>query len=191
VRNPTIISHKPSFTFFKHSQFAKSNTTPLWTSLFRVCNFFTLSLPSHFSGFRSFRSQGEVAPFSPAHNALVGRNGSGKSNFFDAIQFCLLAPKFVNLRQEERQSLLHEGAGTSVMSAFCEIVFDNSDGRLSVEGDEVSFRWKQLLHLSLSCICTCASSHFQHHHLSPVSPPEISTGRPPPHYWSEEGRILP
>jgi len=92
------------------------------------------------SGFRSFRSQGEVSPFDSGHNALVGRNGSGKSNFFDAIQFCLLAPKFVNLRQEERQSLLHEGAGASVMSAFVEIVFDNSDGRLSVEGDEVVLR---------------------------------------------------
>jgi structural maintenance of chromosome 3 (chondroitin sulfate proteoglycan 6) len=39
----------------------------------------------------------------------VGRNGSGKSNFFNAIQFVLLAPKFQNLSQEERQHLLHEG----------------------------------------------------------------------------------
>ena len=30
----------------------------------------------------------------------------------------------------------------SVMDAFCAIVFDNSDGSLSVEGHEVSFRWK-------------------------------------------------
>ena len=81
------------------------------------------------SGFRSFRSQSETTPFSASHNVLIGRNGSGKSNFFDAIQFCLLAPKFANLRQEERQQLLHEGAGAAVMSAFVEIVFDNSDGQ--------------------------------------------------------------
>jgi structural maintenance of chromosome 3 (chondroitin sulfate proteoglycan 6) len=30
--------------------------------------------------------------------------------------------------------------GSSVMSAFVEIVFDNSDGRLPVEGDEVVLR---------------------------------------------------
>jgi len=92
------------------------------------------------SGFRSFRNQGEVEPFSSGHNAVVGRNGAGKSNFFDAIQFALLAPKFAVLRQEERSAMLHEGAGASVMSAFCEIVFDNSDGRLSVDGDEVRQR---------------------------------------------------
>ena len=31
------------------------------------------------------------------------------SNFFDAIQFVLVAPKFATLRQEDRQNLLHEG----------------------------------------------------------------------------------
>ena len=71
---------------------------------------------------------------------IVGRNGSGKSNFFDAIQFVLLAPRFANLRQEERQHLLHEGAGQNVMSAFVELIFDNSDGRLAVDGDEVVLR---------------------------------------------------
>lgn len=61
------------------------------------------------SGFRSFRNQEEIEQFSPYHNVIVGRNGSGKSNFFNAIQFVLLAPKFINLRQEDRQSLLYEG----------------------------------------------------------------------------------
>ena len=31
------------------------------------------------------------------------------SNFFDAIQFVLVGPKFATLRQEDRQHLLHEG----------------------------------------------------------------------------------
>lgn len=92
------------------------------------------------SGFRSFRNQSEIEPFSPKHNVIVGRNGSGKSNFFDAIQFALLGPRFATLRQEDRQHLLHEGAGSSVMAAYVEIVFDNSDGRLSVESDEVVLR---------------------------------------------------
>jgi len=92
------------------------------------------------SGFRSFRNQNEIEPFSPGHNVIVGRNGSGKSNFFDAIQFVLLAPKFFNLRQEDRQQLLHEGAGSSVMAAFVEIVFDNTGDRFSTETDEVVLR---------------------------------------------------
>lgn len=62
------------------------------------------------------------------------------SNFFDAIQFVLLGPRFASLRQEDRQHLLHEGAGQSVMAAYVEIIFDNSDGRLAVESDEVVIR---------------------------------------------------
>ena len=92
------------------------------------------------SGFRSFRNQCEIEPFSPQHNVIVGRNGSGKSNFFDAIQFVLLGPRFSTLRQEDRQHLLHEGAGTNVMAAYVEIVFDNIDGRMPVDGDEVVLR---------------------------------------------------
>ncbi|CAM9776813.1 unnamed protein product [Heterosigma akashiwo] len=93
------------------------------------------------SGFRSFRNQHEIEPFSPSHNAVVGRNGSGKSSFFfDAIQFVLFAPKFVNLRQDERQHLLHEGAGANVMLAFVEVIFEYSDGRIAQDGDEVVLR---------------------------------------------------
>jgi structural maintenance of chromosome 3 (chondroitin sulfate proteoglycan 6) len=51
-----------------------------------------------------------------------------------------MAPKFATLRQEDRQHLLHEGAGSSVMAAYVEIIFDNSDGRLSMETDEVIIR---------------------------------------------------
>ena len=46
-----------------------------------------------------------------------------------AICFVLLNNKFEQLSQEERQRLLHEGSGAHVMSAFVEIVFDNSDQR--------------------------------------------------------------
>lgn len=82
-------------------------------------------------GFRSFRQQSEIEPFSARHNVIVGRNGSGKSNFFDAIQFVLLNQRFSSLRQEERQVLLHEGAGANMNIAFVELKFDNSDGRLA------------------------------------------------------------
>lgn len=52
------------------------------------------------SNFRSFRDQGvDIECFHPGMNSVVGRNGSGKSNLFDAVQFVLLTPRFANLRQ--------------------------------------------------------------------------------------------
>ncbi|PXF41262.1 Structural maintenance of chromosomes protein 3 [Gracilariopsis chorda] len=91
------------------------------------------------TGFKSYRSATVAGPFSPAHNVVVGRNGSGKSNFFDAVRF-VLSDTFSNLRAEERVALLHEGAGASVLSAYVEMTFDNSDGRLPIDKDEVLLR---------------------------------------------------
>lgn len=64
-------------------------------------------------------------------NLLVGRNGSGKSNFFSAIRF-VLSDAYTSLSREERQALLHDSGGAgggATMSAFVEIEFDNADGR--------------------------------------------------------------
>uniref|UniRef100_A0A672SCI1 Structural maintenance of chromosomes protein 3 n=1 Tax=Sinocyclocheilus grahami TaxID=75366 RepID=A0A672SCI1_SINGR len=90
-------------------------------------------------GFRSYRDQTVVDPFSSKHNVIVGRNGSGKSNFFYAIQF-VLSDEFSHLRPEQRLALLHEGTGPRVISAFVEIIFDNSDNRLPIDKEEVSLR---------------------------------------------------
>ncbi|ETE67700.1 Structural maintenance of chromosomes protein 3, partial [Ophiophagus hannah] len=90
-------------------------------------------------GFRSYRDQTIVDPFSSKHNVIVGRNGSGKSNFFYAIQF-VLSDEFSHLRPEQRLALLHEGTGPRVISAFVEIIFDNSDNRLPIDKEEVSLR---------------------------------------------------
>ena len=98
-------------------------------------------------GFKSYREQLNLDNFSPKHNVIVGRNGSGKSNFFfgvppssllplallslAAIQF-VLSDEFTYLRQEQRQALLHEGTGPRVQTAKVEIIFDNKDGRIPV-----------------------------------------------------------
>lgn len=92
------------------------------------------------NGFRSYKDETFVDPFDKQHNIVIGRNGTGKSNFFDAIQFVLLTSRFSNLRQDERQALLYEGSGKHVMSAFVEIVFDNADGRLVMDSTEVTLR---------------------------------------------------
>ena len=57
-----------------------------------------------------------------------------------AIRF-VLSDAYTSMSREERQLLLHEGAGvTSTMSAYVEIVFDNSDGRFPTGKDEVTIR---------------------------------------------------
>uniref|UniRef100_A0A915E1F9 RecF/RecN/SMC N-terminal domain-containing protein n=1 Tax=Ditylenchus dipsaci TaxID=166011 RepID=A0A915E1F9_9BILA len=60
------------------------------------------------TGFRSYRDTTSVNNFSPKHNVVVvGRNGSGKSNFFYAIQF-VLSNEYSHLNQEQRHNILHE-----------------------------------------------------------------------------------
>ncbi|KAG8976622.1 Structural maintenance of chromosomes protein 3 [Tulasnella sp. 425] len=77
---------------------------------------------------------------SPGHNVVVGRNGSGKSNFFAAIRF-VLSDAYTAMTREERQALLHEGVSVATtLSAYVEIVFDNSDGRFPTGKDEVVLR---------------------------------------------------
>nr|XP_016488728.1 PREDICTED: structural maintenance of chromosomes protein 3-like [Nicotiana tabacum] len=90
-------------------------------------------------GFKSYREQVATEDFSPKVNCVVGANGSGKSNFFHAIRF-VVSDLFQNLHNEERQAFLHEGAGHQVLSAFVEIVFDNSDNRMPVDKEEVRQR---------------------------------------------------
>ena len=50
---------------------------------------------------------------------------------FLAIQF-VLSDEFSHLREEQRQALLHESTGPRVISAYVEIIFDNSDNRILV-----------------------------------------------------------
>ncbi|POS83781.1 hypothetical protein EPUL_005431, partial [Erysiphe pulchra] len=90
-------------------------------------------------GFKSYKDQTVVEPFSPKTNIIVGRNGSGKSNFFAAIRF-VLSDAYNQMGREERQALLHEGSGSAVMTAYVEIIFDNSDDRFPTGKDEVTLR---------------------------------------------------
>ncbi|TFY79932.1 hypothetical protein EWM64_g4080, partial [Hericium alpestre] len=86
------------------------------------------------------RDQTQIEPFSPKHNVVVGRNGSGKSNFFAAIRF-VLSDAYTSMSREERQALLHEGVSTTTtLSAYVEIVFDNSDNRFPTGREDVVLR---------------------------------------------------
>ncbi|CAO4369584.1 unnamed protein product [Caenorhabditis nigoni] len=81
------------------------------------------------NGFRSYKDNTHVSGFSPRSNVVVGRNGSGKSNFFHAIQF-VLSDEYAHLKEEQRLGLLHESTGPKVAHARVEITFDNSERRL-------------------------------------------------------------
>nr|CAI6822123.1 CIH_HP1_G0029070.mRNA.1.CDS.1 [Saccharomyces cerevisiae] len=97
-------------------------------------------------GFKTYRNETIIDNFSPHQNVIIGSNGSGKSNFFAAIRF-VLSEDYSNLKREERQGLIHQGSGGSVMSASVEIVFHDPDhsmilpsGVLSRGDDEVTIR---------------------------------------------------
>lgn len=89
-------------------------------------------------GFKTYKNETVIEDISPHHNVVVGRNGSGKSNFFAAIRF-VLSDAYTNLSREERQSLIHESS-VNIMSAYVEIVFDNTDRRIPIAKDEVAIR---------------------------------------------------
>lgn len=90
-------------------------------------------------GFKSYKDQTVIEPFSPSVNVIVGRNGSGKSNFFSAIRF-VLNDAYTKMGQEERQALLHEGINALGLTTYVEIIFDNSDHRFPTGKDEVILR---------------------------------------------------
>ncbi|XP_076939698.1 structural maintenance of chromosomes protein 3-like [Bidens hawaiensis] len=90
-------------------------------------------------GFKSYEEQIAIEDFNPKVNCLVGANESGKFNIFHAIRFVISDP-FQNPCVEDRLAFLHEGAGQTVLPAFVEIVFDNTDNRIPVDNKEVRLR---------------------------------------------------
>jgi structural maintenance of chromosome 3 (chondroitin sulfate proteoglycan 6) len=87
----------------------------------------------------SYKEQVEIEPFSPKCNVVVGRNGSGKSNFFSAVRF-VLGDEDTSLTREKRQAYLHEGSGSAVMSAYVEVCFDNTEDRFQTGKPEFFLR---------------------------------------------------
>eukprot|EP01061_Rhynchopus_euleeides_P038759 TRINITY_DN6646_c1_g2_i1.p1 TRINITY_DN6646_c1_g2~~TRINITY_DN6646_c1_g2_i1.p1 ORF type:complete len:1221 (+),score=552.80 TRINITY_DN6646_c1_g2_i1:60-3722(+) len=97
--------------------------------------------------FKSYKDVGmsEELVFSPEANVLVGSNGSGKSNFFIALQFVLGHGDYSKtLSKELRRSLLHSGADNA-LSAFVEITLDNSGGRMSLDTDSTEVRIRRTI----------------------------------------------
>jgi len=80
------------------------------------------------NGFKSFRKQ-LVIPFFPGMTAVVGENGSGKSNLFDAVNF-VMGRRSSELRADRFEHLIFNGGDRYPPADSAEVLLylDNSEG---------------------------------------------------------------
>src|SRR5471030_3383832 len=84
------------------------------------------------AGFKSFVDPTTVT-FPSSLTGVVGPNGCGKSNIIDAVRWVMCELSAKHLRGESMADVVFNGstARKPVGSASVELVFDNSDGRVS------------------------------------------------------------
>jgi chromosome segregation protein len=89
-------------------------------------------------GFKTFADRTEIR-FEPGITAVVGANGSGKSNLVDAVRWALGETSARELRGTRFDEVIFAGGqGRPRMGvADVDLVLDNEDGRMAVEDAEV------------------------------------------------------
>lgn len=90
-------------------------------------------------GFKTFSTR-TVFEFRPGVTAIVGANGSGKSNLVDAVRWVLGEQSFSALRSKRTEDLLFAGGGRRAPAGFAEVslTIDNSDRLLPLPYGEVT-----------------------------------------------------
>ena len=90
-------------------------------------------------GFKSF-ADNTVLEFEPGVTAVVGPNGSGKSNVVDAVTWVLGAQSTRALRSSKMDDVIFAGTAHRAALGRAEVALtlDNSSGRLSIDGAEVT-----------------------------------------------------
>ncbi len=91
------------------------------------------------SGFKTFADRTEVR-FEPGITAVVGANGSGKSNLVDGVRWALGETSARELRGSRLDEVIFTGGqGRARMGvADVDLVLDNEDGRIPVDDAEVA-----------------------------------------------------
>mgnify|MGYP005626287755 CR=1 FL=1 len=96
-------------------------------------------------GFKTFAKRTVIdfpKPKADLHplTVIVGPNGSGKSNLTDAMRWCLGEQSMKHLRGKSTQDVIFSGSKGHTRSGVAEVimVFDNNDGALDIDYNEVT-----------------------------------------------------
>ena len=92
-------------------------------------------------GFKTFARATEIR-FEGGVTAIVGPNGSGKTNIVDSIKWVLGSGQARDLRGKKMEEVIYVGGERRARAAFAEVtlVFDNTAGRLPVDYHEVAIK---------------------------------------------------
>ncbi len=90
-------------------------------------------------GFKSF-AQPTTFQFEPGVTAVIGKNGHGKSNVFDAIAWVMGEQGAKSLRGDKMEDVIFKGSATKgpLGRAEVELTIDNADGALPIDYSEVT-----------------------------------------------------
>jgi chromosome segregation protein len=92
-------------------------------------------------GFKTFARPTEIL-FEGGVTAIVGPNGSGKTNIVDSIKWVLGSGQARDLRGKKMEEVIYAGGERRSRSSFAEVtlVFDNTEGRLPIDYHEVAIK---------------------------------------------------
>ena len=92
-------------------------------------------------GFKTFARQTEIQ-FDGGVTAIVGPNGSGKTNIVDAVKWVLGSGQARDIRGRKMEEVIYAGGERRSRASFADVtlVFDNTAGRLPVDYHEVAIK---------------------------------------------------